>query len=309
MSLITAAQLLRMAPRALPHIVQAIDDHADVVLPKYGLATLPRVYGFLSTALEETGGFRSVAEDLQHYSAARIHALWERRFPTVQSALPYANNAAALAEAVYGHRDGNIHPGDGLLYRGRGLIQTTFHDGYALTECLTGLSAVANPDLVASDEHMLECACAVFAHYPDIMRYCDAQNYHAVWALVGSGRANGQIINLDAHETALAHVRAAIPSLGAAAAMVAAPASPAAAAPAPKFTPPTPGTVLGVGSSGDDVRWLQDALGMSVPDGEFGIATRNAVAEFQRGAGLGVDGTVGKDTLQALFALRDHPHG
>jgi putative chitinase len=213
MSLITADQLRKAAPSANPKIVDAIASQADVVFTKYNLTTLARVWGFLSVTLEETGGLRVLTEGL-NYSAARAHQVFPVIFPTVQSAAPYANNPEAFANKVYGGRMGNVNPGDGWRYRGQGLIQITGHDNFALLEKLTGLPLLANPDLVTSPEHMLECAVALFARYKGILDYADKGNWHAVWALVGSGRATGQVINLGNHEAALAKVQAAITSLG-----------------------------------------------------------------------------------------------
>ena len=48
MPLITAAQLARVAPHAAANIVSAIVDHADDVLPRYGLVTAARLPDFLA---------------------------------------------------------------------------------------------------------------------------------------------------------------------------------------------------------------------------------------------------------------------
>ena len=80
---------------------------------------------------------------------------------------------------------------------------------------------------------MLECAVALFACYKGILDYCDSRNWRAVWALVGSGRATGEIISLSNHEAALAKVQAAIPSLGKSGGPDLAPATAPAAAPMP----------------------------------------------------------------------------
>ena len=63
---------------------------------------------------------------------------------------------------------------------------------------------------------------------------------------------------------------------------------------------------------GDDVAILQrrlSALGFDTGrvDGIFGPRTAQAVSEFQRNAGLVVDGTCGRDTLQALDRLGTRP--
>lgn len=77
----------------------------------------------------------------------------------------------------------------------------------------------------------------------------------------------------------------------------------------PTVTPlPYPGTALRVGSRGEDVRLVQEALNqvngnnaLSV-DGIFGSATERAVRNFQSQNGLSVDGVVGNATWTALFA-------
>lgn len=71
---------------------------------------------------------------------------------------------------------------------------------------------------------------------------------------------------------------------------------------------PTPSTtVLRVGSTGNAVKVLQEALNKQYPayshltvDGDFGPATEAVVKEFQQRAGLTVDGIVGSQTLNAL---------
>ncbi|MBE3074407.1 MAG: N-acetylmuramoyl-L-alanine amidase [Actinobacteria bacterium] len=66
----------------------------------------------------------------------------------------------------------------------------------------------------------------------------------------------------------------------------------------------TPGHLL----QGDDVAELQErllALGFTPDrvDGVFGVNTEKAVRHFQRGVGLGVDGSVGPETLRAFADL------
>jgi peptidoglycan hydrolase-like protein with peptidoglycan-binding domain len=57
--------------------------------------------------------------------------------------------------------------------------------------------------------------------------------------------------------------------------------------------------VLRIGDKGNDVRLVQQALGIKV-DGDFGRATKTAVEEFQKNNGLTVDGVVGSITWEAL---------
>jgi hypothetical protein len=68
------------------------------------------------------------------------------------------------------------------------------------------------------------------------------------------------------------------------------------------------GRVLAKGSTGDDVRALQDVLNFHIRrdiplkvDGIFGAKTEQRVREFQRSNGLKIDGLVGPRTNEQLF--------
>jgi putative chitinase len=157
---ITIELLRRFAgPRADGHYLQAIADQAVNVLPRFSLCGAADMQAFFATLALESGGFRQREENL-NYSAKRLCQVWPRRFPSIAAAQPYANNPRVLAEKVYGGRMGNRSPGDGYKYRGRGPGQITGHDGYAALGKVVDLPLTAQPELVSSDEHLLECAAA-----------------------------------------------------------------------------------------------------------------------------------------------------
>jgi putative chitinase len=228
---VTVAQLTRAAPAGDPKIIAAIAATSGAVFSKYALGSRNRALGFLSTCLEESQ-FRTLSENL-NYSAERAHEVFPREFPTVASAEPYAMNPQAFGDKVYGGRLGNIGPNAGWLYRGQGLDQVTGESNFKLLARLTGLDLVNHPELVTSPGNMLGCAAALFVQYPGILSYCDRGAWTYVWALVGTGRATGPVINLAAHEAALAALQKAIPAL----IQVADPASPPVVTPAPLPSP------------------------------------------------------------------------
>ena len=199
---LTSDQIRLAAPKGKPVIIDAIALQSARVFAKYKIDNDSRVIGLMSVIIEETGGLRALSEDL-NYSAERAHEIFPHYFPTVASAEPYAYNPVAFGNKVYGGRMGNTRPGDGYLFRGEGLPQITGHDNFALVQKLTGLQTLTTPELVTLPEYMLECAVALFVQYTDILGYCDSQNWRAVWALVGSGSANGKINNPENHEAAL----------------------------------------------------------------------------------------------------------
>lgn len=127
------------------------------------LTTRLRLIHFFAQVSHESG-FRPVAESLnysvdglkQTFSAARIsRALYE----ALGRAPGRAADQQGIANAVYGGpwgaaNLGNTQPGDGWLFRGRGLIQLTGRANYART----GAAYEADPDQVATPAGSVHCA-------------------------------------------------------------------------------------------------------------------------------------------------------
>lgn len=231
---VTVSQLTAAAPSGDPSVIKAIADASGAVFAKYGLTTRNRVLGFLSTALEESG-FRTLTENL-NYSASRAAQVWPSIFPSAAAAAPFAASPRALANRVYGGRLGNKGQDDGWVYRGAGLIQITGRSNFEMLAKLTGLPLIEHPELVTDPAHLLEASVALFVQYKDILTYCDAENWRAVWALVGTGSPNSSLINVANHQDALARLQKAIPAL--------ADAPPPVAAPKPNPAPTTPPVVV-----------------------------------------------------------------
>ena len=160
-SLITAAQIARIASKALPHVVNAIVDHAADVLPRYGIVTPLRLQHFMAHILVETGYLRQIEENLS-YSAQRLTQVWPRRFPTLATATPYAHRPEALAALVYGGRMGNRTAAEAWANRGQGLLNTTGHNNLAMLAGHLGTDVDHARAMLTADSTMLECAAATF---------------------------------------------------------------------------------------------------------------------------------------------------
>jgi putative chitinase len=114
---------------------------------------LPRAHVayIMATPYHETSSPRMVpsVESLHYTTAARIRAVWPKRFPTDASATPFLRNARALANHVYngrlGNRDGSD---DGWMYRGRGLDHLTGRENYQRAVLIVGADVVRDPDLM-----------------------------------------------------------------------------------------------------------------------------------------------------------------
>ena len=84
---------------------------------------------FLGQLVHESGTFRYTEENL-NYSTESILKVFGKYFKTEGEAESCARNPQALADRVYGHRYGN--EGQGYLWRGRGFLQCTFKENYAM---------------------------------------------------------------------------------------------------------------------------------------------------------------------------------
>lgn len=144
-----------------PHLSNAEAGAWAVAIERFAelrkLNTARRLAMFIGQAAAETG-FVEIEEDLS-YSVTGLQNTWPDRFQTYASAAPYARNPEKLANHVYCDRMGNGDEasGDGWLWRGRGLIQTTGRAAY------TSLSAAIGKPLMELPDYMLTKAGAVDA--------------------------------------------------------------------------------------------------------------------------------------------------
>jgi putative chitinase len=177
---------------------------------------------------------------------------------------------------------GNDQPGDGPLFKGRGLIQITGRSNYRSIGQQLGLDLMQNPGSV-NDPYLYLLVSCVFWQQKKINAACDADDIIAVTRLV-----NGGLNGLDSRKAYLATAKAMIAALGAQDAAPGGPNMP----------------VLHRGSAGDAVAALQRqlvALGYKMAiDGSFGPATEQAVRLLQSAAGVPDDGIVGADTWAKL---------
>ncbi len=124
----------------------------EQAMDEFEINTKMRVAAFLGQIGHESSELNKVVENMI-YRARRIHEVWKNRFPTIESAQPYARNPEKLANKVYANRLGNGDEGsgDGFLFRGRGLIQITGRENYDRIGELIGF-----PNLVQMPNHLQE---------------------------------------------------------------------------------------------------------------------------------------------------------
>lgn len=127
---VTPDQMRKIMPNAGARADTYVDP-LNSAMRANGITTREQQAAFLAQIAQESGDLANTTENL-NYSAPRLTEVWPKRFPTLESATPYARNPEALANRVYASRLGNgdAASGDGYRYRGRGLMQVTGRDNY-----------------------------------------------------------------------------------------------------------------------------------------------------------------------------------
>lgn len=268
------------------------DDWYDALcelLPKYGITTERRVAHFLSQCAHESGGFKTLQENL-NYSAKALRAVFGRYFgePPKANADEYARNPEMIANRVYNdefrkYKMGNTQEGDGWRFRGRGLKQLTGRDNYTRFGKSIGMTAEEAAEYVATPAGAIESACW----------FWDANKLNTIAdtddVVKMTKKINGGNIGLEDRQKRYAH---ALQVLG---------------MEASDLGEDDGATVdvddIGVlrkGCKGDGVKLMQEALGVGA-DGDFGPGTERALKAWQTANGLVADGIAGPKTLEKLL--------
>jgi len=305
--LITVTDIVgRLARNAQPNYREAFAT-GDRILALYGIATPLRVAHFLAQVLHETGGL-TVLEENMSYRAERIVQVFGpgRHSASVgpDEARALARNAAALAERVYGLGNprkagdlGNSEPGDGLRFRGRGVLQTTGRANYRRLGQRAGVGFEASPELVISAQHALSPALLEWSE-GKLNAAADRNDIAAITRRINGG-FNGFADRQAWFDKAWRLVKDGVrvdgtDSLG------------LSARAARAMPPEERAEPWRVARAAPQVRELQQALrtfGIApelAVDGRLGPKTRAALVAFQRLAQIPADGIYGPVTRAAL---------
>lgn len=181
MDALTLAKIMPRAP--LPWLVALVD-----AMPRWFIDTPTRQSAFLGQIAHESVELTRLEENL-NYSVARMMQVWPSKFPTSQSAIPYAYKPEKLANYVYANRIGNGDEasGDGWMYRGRGPIQITGRENYRKFGLYIDKPLEQFPELALLPEHGAAVACAFWQHN-GLNELADKGDHAAITRKVNGGQ-------------------------------------------------------------------------------------------------------------------------
>lgn len=203
-------------------------------------------------------------------------------------------NPVLLADIVYGDREGTPWM-QGSRYVGRGLLQTTHRNNYALTyeEIKKQPGGTKCPNLVTIPEALEEPEWGIRAGFADwaikgLNRWADIDDCDTLSDVLNTGNARDNVKpwGLAERKRWVAKAKVIWPDTESDTQVV--------------FT-------LRLGDEGDEVRELQERLkelgyNPGMIDGDFGLGTKRALVAFQSEHGLKMDGIYGAKTAAALEA-------
>ena len=174
---------------------------------------------------------------------------------------------------------GNINPGDGWLFRGRGIKQLTGRNNYAAFGKSVGMSADEAAGYVATEKGAMESACW-FWKTNKLQKWADKGDNKGLTKAINGGTI-GLADRNSRWDNCLAVMGGKVPTKKAS-------------------TKSSGSRTLRKGMKGDDVAKMQKALGISA-DGDFGFGTQTSVKKWQKMNGLVADGIVGPATQAKMF--------
>lgn len=238
----------KIAPNGLPSIIKGTANAMPKLIEIASLNTALRQAHFLAQNAHESDGFKTTVE--------------------------YASG-----KAYEGRKDlGNTKPGDGVRYKGRGLIQVTGRYNYRAMGKALGQDFEDDPTMAAEFPWAAETA-AVYWRDKNINRYADRNDIKAVTRAINGG-LNGLADRQQYFNKALAVLKDA----------------PKAAPTAPPQTTPS----IDVSAAQKRLSELSYPLGKI--DGKVGPLTRSAIRDFQDSMGEPVTGSLDQRTYDLLMS-------
>lgn len=169
---------LQRAAAWLDPIIKAMDA--------YEIDTPVRQVDFVAQIGHESASLAVISENL-NYSADGLLNTFPKYFNPAQ-AQQYARQPERIANRVYANRMGNGDEGsgDGWKYRGKGLIQLTGKQNYALASISMDLDLVENPDLLLVPDNAA-AAAGWFWWNNKLNRFSDSGDFVGLTKAINGG--------------------------------------------------------------------------------------------------------------------------
>lgn len=160
------------------------------ILNKYGVNTPLRLSHFWAQ-IDTESKLKPIRESLYYTKIQSLRDTFKTPFKDKSDAFvnQYLKNSEKCANYVYANREGNGSEtsGDGYKYRGGGLLQKTFYNGYKSLEKATGIPFTKKPDLILEEANSLISALEYWKD-SELNKFADEDNLDAISDLINIGK-------------------------------------------------------------------------------------------------------------------------
>lgn len=252
--MITKEVLKQIAPNSRDKVISDLEKYFDKHMDRYEVNTYLRVCHFIAQCAHESDSFRTLEE--------------------------YASG-----HAYEGRRDlGNTQRGDGVRFKGRGIIQLTGRANYRDAGKRLGYDLENNPELAESPEVSVLTALD-FWKTRELNSFADHDDVRTI-----TRRINGGFNGFEDRKKYLERAKQVLKNFD--------------------FSKKDDNKInIVVAKRGDDSNYVRDLQMMLIKkgyfkiaaDGDFGPQTEEAVRDFQKANALKVTGQIDTDTLNKLM--------
>lgn len=175
------------------------------LLDKYGVNTPLRLRHFWAQ-IEHESGLVSKRESVYYTTIQGLRRTFKTPFRGKSDAFvsQYLKNSVKCANYVYANREGNgsESSGDGYKYRGGGMLQNTFYNGFKKLKDSTGIDFVSNPDLILEEVNGLIGALDYWKSN-NLNKYADKNDLDAISDIINMGRATNTVGDANGYKKRL----------------------------------------------------------------------------------------------------------
>jgi len=159
-----------------------LHEKYNTLFNNYGITSALRTAHFMAQ-IDHESGLKPKRESLYFKTIEGLRKTFKTPFKGKSDAFvsQYLKDSVKCANYVYANRGGNGDEasGDGFKYRGGGLIQNTFYDGYKRLEDKTRIPFTINPDFILEEANAV-LAALIFWKDNDLNKYADLDDLDAV---------------------------------------------------------------------------------------------------------------------------------
>jgi putative chitinase len=168
----------------------------------YHLNTDLRIAHFMGQA-EAESGLKSVRESCYYKTVEHLRKTFYSPFKGKSDSFisQYLRNTEKCANYVYSNREGNGNEasGDGFRFRGGGIFQNTFRNGYLKLSKDTRIDFIGNPDLITVEANAVIAALEYWKNN-NLNKYADLDDLDAISDIINRGHRTEKVGDANGYE-------------------------------------------------------------------------------------------------------------